>query len=367
VKKVLSSILMIALFFASYAQQHSSGSEYIYSAEQANNPNAVQKTEQNERFTQQWIANNPNGNTGRSVITIPVVVHVVWNTMDSTQNISDAQIQSQIDVLNNDFRKLNADTSIVPAVFQSVMADTEIEFCLAQTAPDGTFTTGINRIETTINQIGNFDSTLWNVEAPLWDTASYLNIYVCEVTDGGWVLGYATQPSNSYDGLDGCVIDYRYFGTIGTATTNPAFNLGRSLTREVARYLNLLPIWGINGGGCSQDDLVADTPDQDGPNYGCNVHPVASCGSNNMFMNYMDYGDDSCVVMFTDGQRLRMQAALNGPRANLMNSNVLTCEPPVSTQKQTMSLNKDLTVYPNPSVDRLTVKIDNAWSGEEVW
>ena len=255
-------------------------------------PQYHQHMDQIEEFTRNFV-NTPQLRNN-TVITIPVVVNVVYKT--SAQNISDAQIQSQIDVLNDDFRRTNSDADNT----WSQAADTEIEFCLASVDPDGNPTNGIRRKSTNKPSWQANDAMKGNQGLTPWDPSSYLNIWVCNLSGG--LLGYAQFPGGP-SSTDGVVCDYAYFGTIGTATS--PFDLGRTCTHEVGHYLNLRHIWG--DGGCSVDDFVGDTPLSDGPNYGCATGHV-SCGSVDMVQNYMDYSDDACMNLYTSGQALRMQA-----------------------------------------------------------
>jgi len=357
---LVSCFMLLSIFSQAQHNHDRCGSDHIRSLNQSN-PVVTQKRADIERFTEKWIAENEHLRTGGAVITIPIVIHVVWN--DPIENISDVQIQSQIDALNRDFRKQNADTTQIPSAFQSLAADMEIEFCLAKRDANGLPTTGINRVQTTINEIGNFNPAL-GIEVPQWDTSSYLNIYVCEITDGGFVLGYATFPGSPLGGNDAIVMDYRYFGT--TSNIQPPFNLGRTLPHEVGHYLNLSHIWGDTG-GCADDDNVADTPDQDFSYSGCPTFPQVSCGSNDMFVNYMDYSDDACLLMFTPGQKLRMLAALNGPRAGLLTS--MGCQPSVNV---THFVNHAATGANNgtswaDAFTDLSEALDSAKTTDQVW
>ncbi|MCC7125639.1 MAG: zinc metalloprotease [Acidobacteria bacterium] len=251
---------------------------------------------------------------GRSGCTkIPVVVHVVYKT--AAQNISDAQIKSQIDVLNADFRKKNADVSSVPGPFSPLADDARITFELAKTSPSGGATTGITRTSTTVNGFSDDDAVKHASSggADAWAADKYLNIWVCQLAGG--LLGYAQFPGGPAD-TDGVVILHSAFGTTGTAAA--PFNLGRTTTHEIGHWLNLRHIWGDDGTGCAGSDFVADTPNQGGPNYGTPAFPHVSCGNGpngDMFMNYMDYVDDSAMVMFSAGQVTRMQATLDGLRS----------------------------------------------------
>ena len=271
--------------------------------------------------TKKWIENHPN-HSEKSIITIPVVVHVVWET--STQNISDAQIQSQIDALNQDYRRTNLD-AINPngEVWWGIAADCEIEFCLATTDPNGQPTNGINRVQTTHGQFGmNSDiHTSSAGGADDWPNDYYLNIWVCDLGSG--LLGYATPPSNWIGDGDGVVIGYNYFGTTGTLQA--PYNKGRTATHEIGHWLNLDHVWGDGGwgsSGCNADDNVTDTPNQEEENYGCPAFPhnASACGTlhGDMFMNYMDYTNDACMNLFTNGQKTRMISAINQYRPNLI-------------------------------------------------
>lgn len=246
------------------------------------------------------------------ITTIPVVVHVLYKT--TAENISIAQIQSQIKALNLDYRAQNADKSKVPAVWANRVSDTRIQFALAAKDPKGQPTTGITRTKTTKSSFGANDamksSATGGVNA--WPTGKFLNIWVC--TLGGGLLGYAQFPGGPAK-TDGVVILNAAFGTTGTASA--PFDKGRTATHEVGHWLNLRHIWGDTE-DCTGSDFVADTPNAAGPNYGKPTFPTVTCenGPNgDMFMNYMDYVDDSAMFMFTTGQMARMHTALDGPRS----------------------------------------------------
>ncbi|WP_289884786.1 M43 family zinc metalloprotease [Janthinobacterium sp. SUN118] len=249
------------------------------------------------------------------VTQIPVVVHVVWNT--AVQNISDAQIASQIDVLNRDYRRTNSDVGSTPAPFLPLTADARVEFALATRDPNGAATSGIERRQTTVTSFGADDAVKSQATGGMnaWPSDTYLNIWVCQL--GGGLLGYAQFPGGPA-ATDGVVVLQSAFGTVGTAA--PPFHLGRTATHEVGHWLNLNHIWGDDGTGCSGTDNVADTPNQGGPNTGQPSFPHVSCSNGpngDMFMNYMDYVDDPAMFMFTTGQVARMQACLDGPRASI--------------------------------------------------
>jgi hypothetical protein len=245
------------------------------------------------------------------ITTIPVVVHVVYNS--AAENISLAQIRSQISVLNRDFRATNTDKSKVPAPFKGLVADTRIKFALAKKDPQGKPTNGITRTKTTRTSFGTNDSVKSSAAGghDAWPTNKYLNIWVCQLTGG--LLGYAQFPGGP-PATDGVVITHTAFGTNGTAAA--PFNLGRTTTHEVGHWLNLRHIWGDTE-DCSGTDFVADTPNAAGPNFGTPNFPRVSCSNGpngDMFMNYMDYVDDVAMFMFTTQQVARMQATLDNER-----------------------------------------------------
>ena len=247
------------------------------------------------------------------VTRIPVVVHVVWNT--ATQNISDAQIASQIDVLNRDYRRANSDVSSTPAPFLPLTSDARVEFALATIDPGGAPTSGIERRQTSVASFSDNDAVKAQGTGGMnaWPADRYLNIWVCQL--GGGLLGYAQFPGGPA-ATDGVVILQSAFGTTGTAA--PPFQLGRTATHEIGHWLNLNHIWGDDGTGCTGTDNVADTPNQAGANTGTPAFPHVSCSNGpngDMFMNYMDYVDDPAMFMFTAGQVARMQACLDGPRS----------------------------------------------------
>lgn len=256
-------------------------------------------------------------------LTIPVVVHVVHNgePVGSGANISAAQILSQIEVLNEDYRRLNIDAANTPSVFQSLAADIEIEFCLAVRTPDGAFTNGIERIDggRSVWEIAAIDTVL--KPSTYWDPERYLNIWTCNIggADQG-TLGFSSQigqPAN----VDGVTVSYQYFGRGGSAQS--PFDGGRTCTHEIGHWLGLLHIWGPsnpNANNCSDDDNIADTPVQNKANYGCPTFPRVSCSNGpngDMFMNYMDYTNDNCMNLFTLGQKTVMYNTINNFRDSL--------------------------------------------------
>lgn len=295
-------------------------SDYNLKRQLKDNPGlakALSKIESNtKRFIDSKRPGNGNGNGGGNndggdepsvdfpVVSIPVYVHVIYN--NNLENISDTQINSQISVLNNDFRMTNTDASLIPNEFTDNAADTQINFTLA----------GVTRTFSERTSWGTRDDMKKSSQGgvdPI-EPAKYLNMWVCNI--GGGILGYAQFPGGSAS-TDGVVISPQYFGTQGYISA--PFDKGRTTTHEVGHYLNLRHIWG--DGRCKQDDFVADTPASDRANYGCPSYPTSHCRSVDMTMNYMDYVDDACMYMFSNGQKLRMRAVLepDGARASLVN------------------------------------------------
>lgn len=283
-------------------------------------PEYATKRAELEIKTEKWIAKNGFENV-RSDITIPVVVHVVYNVPE--ENISDAQINAQITRLNLDFNSLNSDVSNVPTVFQNLIADCGIHFALTNTDPNGLPTTGITRTSTSITAFTGYDDIKFTASGGIeaWDTKHYLNIWVGDIAIGS-SAAYASLPGGPQNS-DGMVCDYKWFGTGGQAF---AGTLGRSVVHEMGHYLNLLHIWGNTNNAvlysCTDSDNVEDTPNQEiGYVNTCPPFPRVSCSNGpngDMFMNYMDYTTDVCKIMFTKGQRARMYAALFEARSQLI-------------------------------------------------
>ncbi|MEO3782653.1 zinc metalloprotease [Actinocorallia sp. B10E7] len=221
-------------------------------------------------------------------------------------------------VLNRDFRAANPDTSKVPDVWKALVADIRVEFRLADRDPFGKPTDGIIRVETDERGFDTDDSVKARATggADPWPSDQYLNMWVCQLRGG--LLGYAQFPGGPPQ-TDGVVILHSAFGTTGTAA-HP-FDGGRTATHEIGHWLDLFHIWGDDDGACSNGDRVADTPNQADGNTGTPTFPRISCdnGPNgDMFMNYMDYVDDSAMFMFTRGQSERMNACLEGARASFL-------------------------------------------------
>ena len=312
-KPFLTSLFCLIVLFTS-AQQRSCGSMEIYQNQIENNSDFFFKQQNLEQLTELYNNMLPLMNSSENIYTIPVVVHVLYNT--ASENISDEQILSQMNSVNDDFRALNSDLSNIPSNFENLISDVEIEFCLAQIDPDGNPTDGINRISTNQTSFGSNNNMKFTSSGGVdaWDTDSYLNIWVCNLNN---LLGYAQFPGGN-SSTDGVVVANTAFGSTGIAQA--PYDLGRTLTHEIGHWLNLRHIWGDSNCG---DDFVDDTPTHQQANYGCPNYPQTSCNNGpdgDLFMNYMDYTEDACMYMFTLGQKNRMISALLNSRQSLLNS-----------------------------------------------
>ncbi len=276
----------------------------------AKNPGLAKKMYDIEYNTRKAInAKKPNkpGNGGgggggggtdpvyEGAITIPVVINIIEQ---SAGDVTTAQINSQMDILNEDFNNNNPNTSSAPSAFAGLVADVNITFTLA----------GVNRVTSSRSSWGTNDAMKDPGQGGIapTDPANNMNLWVCEI--GGGILGYAQFPGGSA-ATDGVVIGSDFFGETGGV-----YGDGRTATHEVGHWLNLRHIWG--DGRCNRDDFVDDTPRSDRSNGGCPSYPTTHCRSADMTMNYMDYVYDDCMYMFTLGQNDRMRALFvtGGPR-----------------------------------------------------
>ncbi len=348
IKLLLTAILLFAFQFG-FTQSNRCATMHLLEKKMKADPELRKRIQFSEALIQTATDNVQELNSV-AIITIPVVVHVVWN--QASQNISDAQILSQINTLNKDFRLLNPDSLKPSHPFWGFTSDTEIEFCLATKDPQGATTTGITRTQSNISvwNDNNFDnlknSSLGGKSN--WDPTKYLNIYVANLETG--LLGFASFPDEliSSPELDGVVIRPEAFGTVGTAGNGgySENDLGRTATHEVGHWLFLRHIWGDEPCG---NDFVSDTPLAEADNVLCPSFPHNannSCGTGalgEMFMNYMDYVDDACMNMFTFGQKTRMRSAIAQLRPGLLSS----------TACGTVGVNNykedSYSIYPNPS------------------
>jgi hypothetical protein len=364
-----SLFILLFISFRMLAFSQAECSTATYRAEMLrNSPRAALIAEAIEIFVKQHLENkgqrvNPNGPSAASpgIINIPVVVHIVYNT--GAQNISDAQVVSQINVLNKDYIRQNADTNNTPVVFRNVAANCGFQFALAKVDSLGYATSGIIRKHTNIVAFSISDEIKFSNQGgdDAWDPNNYLNIWVGNLTSG--ILGYSSLVGGPAD-RDGVVILYTAFGTQGTATA--PFNGGRTATHEIGHWLSLIHTWGDADCG---DDRVSDTPPQETADRGCPGGTTISCNNGpngDMYMNFMDFTNDDCMNLFTQGQRDRMQAlfAPGGPRYNLLFSTSLTAVPKTSQYlASSLDNGSSISLFPNPALDQLTVAIPELETG----
>ncbi len=359
-------VLLLGLFaasFSGYAQEYirCSSAEYLKEHEERDPAFALRRLSI-EASAQQWIAGHSPDNQ-RSIVTIPVVFHLLYN--DTSQYLDDAVIQSQLDVINEDYRRMNADSGQTPLAFRAVAADCEIEFCLAKRTPDNQVTNGIIRKYTNVTAFSNYDNTKFSNQGgdDAWDATRYLNIWVAAFTNQSF-LGLGTFPGVDPE-YDGVIINYKACGRIGSHLLTH-YNKGRSLTHEIGHWLNLKHVWGDDGGNCGLDDDISDTPLQASENYGCPNYPKTDICTASfpgiMFMNYLDYTDDECMNIFTQGQKAKMFATLNVARSGILSSNGCI---PVGIEEN--DFKKYFSVIPNPVTERLSVvKSKNTDSAVEI-
>lgn len=277
----------------------------------------IKRDEALEQFTKSFVQNyhtkasSTSASTTSATYIIPIVVHVIHNY--GNENISEAQIKDGIAILNKTFRKQRSDTASIVQSFKSIHADCDIEFRLATKDPNGNCHSGINRIASSLTALGQHD-----VKSLIhWPPQKYLNLYIVAGIPN--LAGHCLLPADAdtIPAWDGIVMAHNYMGSIGTSS--PLTSV--VLAHECGHYLNLQHIWGGNNvpnfyyypcadpnKDCNIDDLVLDTP----PTIGwqsCNLSG-ASCGNTaDNVQNVMDYS--YCNIMFTQGQKMRMQACLN--------------------------------------------------------
>ena len=276
------------------------------------NPDAVKALAELNEFTAEY--EKVNGQS-KQVYIIPVVFHVVHNY--GPENISKDQILDCMRIFNEDFRKMNADTSYIIPEFKGIAADCMIEFRLAKIDPDGNCTDGIERVVSNLTYNANEDTKM---AVPAWPRNKYLNVWTVSSLENG-AAGYSYYPSSVSgswgEKVDGIILLSSYVGSIGTS----AVSHGRTLTHEAGHYLNLMHPWGNSNDpglpdNCYDDDQVGDTPNTIG-HTSCDLYAV-TCGTLDNVQNYMDYS--YCGNMYTQGQAVRMQATLNSTvsgRSNL--------------------------------------------------
>jgi hypothetical protein len=361
--KALTTLFLIFILAQAGAQRICGSSDYKKQL-LAKNPSLQNSFQLVEQQIERTIANSKKyaarDTSSNEIINVPVVIHVIYKS--AVQNISDAQILSQLEALNKDFAHLNDDRINTPVAFKNLATDTKIKFCLAQVDPKGKKTSGIIRKQSNFEVFTADDGMKFSASGgdDAWDSQRYLNIWVCALSARS--LGYATPPGGPAD-KDGLVIAYDAFGTVGTLR-NP-FDKGRTATHEVGHWLGLKHLWGDDN--CGNDD-VDDTPRQKTYNYGSPIFPhLTDCSldaNGDMFMNYMDFSDDAVMNMFTIGQKKRMRALF--AKGNIRNSFLASfaCDSnlvaaatlPTPETAPATALADLFKVYPNPVQNLATIE-----------
>ena len=370
-KKFIAVLACVFIFGFIHSQiEHRCGSHHFIEYQDQRMPGFRQHV--NEQFE---LAKSNSSRSGE-LYTIQVVVHIVYNT--ANQNLTDDVVFNQMEILNRDFQRQNADTSNMRAEFDVVKGNPNIQFVLASLDPNGNPTTGITRTQTSTVSFGSelfFEGDFADLESVKstanggidpWDQSRYLNIWVCNMDIFGTtaILGYASPPAGlpNWDGLnifddisDGVVIQYQYFGSNNPNPGDGAFTvLGRTMTHEVGHYLGLRHIWG--DGDCSEEDGIDDTPnaDESGALFVCD-NSLNTCVDNifgvdlpDMVENYMNYSPEDCQNTFTQGQVDLMRGVLQNQRIELIENGPFA-------QLQTND-NMQLILYPNPTSDKIQVQ-----------
>ncbi len=366
--RVFVSWVMVFLLASPLFAQQACYTEEYRRASISRDPGLAYRLQSIEDLVQRQLTHQQSnlaarGEESPAIIKIPVVVHILYN--QSSQNIPDERVYSQIAALNENFRRLNADTVNTPAAFKSVAADCQIEFQLAISDPMRRNTTGIIRKYTPVTVWTADDNMKFTAQAgdDAWDADQYLNIWVCNLR---LLSGYSSSPGEAKQ-KDGIVLSFGVFGK----NAGTGHEQGKTTVHEVGHWLGLKHIWGDSYCG---DDGIDDTPQQGNFTSGCPTGFRSSCSngpSGDMYMNYMDLTSDNCTNLFTLGQKQRMLSLFNNglPRHGLLSSTglfpplineiPLPEEPPKWLHPQ---------LYPNPATSQLTLDLsyDIRWMGKVI-
>jgi hypothetical protein len=366
-KRIIIPILVL-VYSSVYAQQRTDDkpvrciNEMEYEHEwELKDTNRRIKYEATQAAMNKWVREQQENRADnvQTQYTIPVVFHVLWNSDSIHEKISYAQIKRQLNVMNADYNRMNADTVNTPGAFKPAAASFHITFCLAQRDPNDNATTGVVYKQTSVNSFSEQSPpTQQAMKCPslggdtIWDPDKYLNIWVCNLSGG--LLGYSELPAAPLDNTFGSVVLFQAIGDSGYLPYSE-YNKGRTITHEVGHLLNLHHPWGDDGGLCPPpqgsgvDDGCADTPPEGNMTYGSPTFPhTDNCSTTSpgiMFENFMEYTDDRVMNIFTNDQYTRVLAAIAGPLTHLVNSN--GCNP--ASVVDIYNFDNSVNVYPNPS------------------
>jgi PKD repeat protein len=404
-KKVLPIfLLLLSMFSVSLAQrvqtqEPSQGqsvtrcyTDEVDALRRLQNPNLQTQAEFEQWLAVKMLEREQSGVERRETLIVPYIVHVVHGgqAVGTGANLSAAKINAQMQQTNEDFNRLNTDTTNTPAEFLGVAGSLDILFVPALVDPDGNVLAepGIRRI----NGQSQFGISAWTTgqtestlkPATFWDPTRYFNLWTCNL--GGGILGYAQFPdasglpglaaSGGSETTDGLVMAFGTFGSLTNQGSAGQYGYGRTLTHELGHWAGLRHIWG--DGGCGVDDFCNDTPRAGAPNYSgspctfpgpnsCLTNPPSATDLPDMFQNYMDYSDDRCMNLFTQNQAARMVTIFeNAPRrVDLLSSNVWMDPANVVTANFTTNVTGGCTpltvAFTNTSVAGSEVDPLNSW------
>jgi len=361
-KILLALVAFIFSFIANSQNADRCGSNEAIKQQMAADPAYAKKVEALLKNKGNYSRNDKKGKPpSQAAITIPVAVHVVYNTAE--QNISDAQVQSQIDVLNADFTASNSDYNNYDAGYGSVKGDLDINFCLVQ----------VIHKQTKTKSFGTNDNMKYDKRggSDAVDPMHVFNIWVCNL--GNKLLGYAYYPGISPEKF-GVVCHVNAFGKGSQYNLFAAYNLGRTVTHEAGHCFGLVHIWGDSN--CGSDE-VDDTPLHNAANFGCpGEGHLSTCTGTplEMWMNYMDYTDDKCMYFFSDGQASRADFFIDtDPQLNSIihsactsargNNNDITVSSNI-TFNSSRTIASDISLYPTITSGQLTLSIINSTGGK---